>query len=339
MWSGSCWQVRVVAAAGWLVRGPLMQATGEPPSPPHRAIGLAACTVCYSNPLVTVQYARSRSDLWLPRKTAVSSSITKKISNLAKRFKSELTQIKSTFLKSAAMGGGFSSQQPKAAAASTMRLHMEANREKTNLSTVKCFVLDNSIRESTTGISRGHTLADRLAIAEAISGCGFKDVVCGYFGTSRKVDDALPEAWVKNGGSLDSLWGFAWYHGGLGDRGIPLPDPCSGLVEMAQTHKIPNAIIEVECNAPSMPYETFDLAEHVERQIRWAMENLPRRAEGALPPRTMIIFGDMGYDRRSAGGMARALEVILEIGRMDPAVRPMGVLCKEPTGFELPESW
>ena len=237
------------------------------------------------------------------------------------------------------MGGGFSQQQPKvAASAATVRVQ-EAEREKGNLSTVKCFVLDNSIRESTIGISRGHTLADKLAIAEAISGCGFREVVGGYFGTCRNVDDALPEAWVKNGGSLDNLWGFAWYHNGLDEKGMPLPDPCSGVVEMAQRHKIPNAIIEVECYAPSIPYGSFNLAEHVKEQIRWAMANLPRRAEGALPPRTMIILGDMGYARRAPGGIARALDIIRQIAKMDHAVRPFGILCEEPTGFELPEKW
>ena len=61
--------------------------------------------------------------------------------------------------------------------------------KRARLRDMKVFVLDNSIRESTVGQDRGHTLADKLGIFEAVKSCGFKHIVLGVLNARRQVDD------------------------------------------------------------------------------------------------------------------------------------------------------
>ena len=51
------------------------------------------------------------------------------------------------------------------------------------------FVLDNSLRESTVGQDKGHTLADKVGVLDAVKSCGFRHIVIGEFNAKRQVDD------------------------------------------------------------------------------------------------------------------------------------------------------
>ena len=46
---------------------------------------------------------------------------------------------------------------------------------------VDCFVLDNSIRESTVGQLRGHTLDSKWKIYEEVKKCGFKNTIVARY--------------------------------------------------------------------------------------------------------------------------------------------------------------
>jgi hypothetical protein len=71
------------------------------------------------------------------------------------------------------------------------------------------FILDNSLRETTVGAPRGHTLEEKHKIIDSIAGCGLEEIILGSFGSKISVDFQIAERWRELGKSFDSTWGFS----------------------------------------------------------------------------------------------------------------------------------
>ena len=69
-------------------------------------------------------------------------------------------------------------------------------------------VLDNSIRESTVGQLRGHTLENKWKIYNQVKKCGFKFIVVAAFSHMTRVDDTFIEQIVAKGEDVNSLFAF-----------------------------------------------------------------------------------------------------------------------------------
>ena len=62
-------------------------------------------------------------------------------------------------------------------------------KKRERLKELDLFVLDNSIRESTVGQLRSHTLQNKLDIFEQVKKVGIKDVIIASFSHMTRVDD------------------------------------------------------------------------------------------------------------------------------------------------------
>jgi len=71
------------------------------------------------------------------------------------------------------------------------------------------FILDNSLRETTVGQARGHTLEEKHKIVEAMAETGLEEVILGAFGSKINVDSQISEQWKSLGKSFDKTWGFS----------------------------------------------------------------------------------------------------------------------------------
>ena len=71
------------------------------------------------------------------------------------------------------------------------------------------FVLDNSLRETTVGAARGHTMEEKLGIVEAMAETGLEEVILGTFGAKVSVDTQVAQTWTNLGKTFDSAWGFS----------------------------------------------------------------------------------------------------------------------------------
>lgn len=72
------------------------------------------------------------------------------------------------------------------------------------------FILDNSLRETTVGSARGHTLEEKHKIVDAIAETGIEEVILGAFGSKISVCDQIAARWGKQlGRSFDCTWGFS----------------------------------------------------------------------------------------------------------------------------------
>ena len=71
------------------------------------------------------------------------------------------------------------------------------------------FVLDNSIRESSIGQLRGHTLESKWAIYDEVKKCGFQHIIVGLLSHMTQVDDIFIKQLVERGEERDDLWVFS----------------------------------------------------------------------------------------------------------------------------------
>uniref|UniRef100_A0A1X7TDN2 EF-hand domain-containing protein n=1 Tax=Amphimedon queenslandica TaxID=400682 RepID=A0A1X7TDN2_AMPQE len=83
----------------------------------------------------------------------------------------------------------------------TIKAHIEQVRvqKRERLRTMDFFCLDNSIRESTVGQLRSHTLQNKIDIYNHVKKCGIKDVIVASFANMKRVDDVFVK-WLKDQG-------------------------------------------------------------------------------------------------------------------------------------------
>ena len=71
------------------------------------------------------------------------------------------------------------------------------------------FVLDNSLRESTVGQTRGHTIDEKWRVYEEVKKCGFKYIVVAAFSHMMRVDDIFCQQLVERGEDVTNMFAFS----------------------------------------------------------------------------------------------------------------------------------
>ena len=71
------------------------------------------------------------------------------------------------------------------------------------------FILDNSLRESTVGQTRGHTIHEKWKIYEEVKKCGFKNIIVASFSHMTRVDDVFCQQLVERGEDLSNMFAFS----------------------------------------------------------------------------------------------------------------------------------
>ena len=71
------------------------------------------------------------------------------------------------------------------------------------------FVLDNSIRESTVGQTRGHTIEEKWKIYEEVKKCGFKYIIVASFSHMTRVDDVFCQQLIERGENVGHMFAFS----------------------------------------------------------------------------------------------------------------------------------
>ena len=85
----------------------------------------------------------------------------------------------------------------------------KATEKYKTLRDLDLFVLDNTIRESTVGQLRGHTIENKWKIYEEIKQCGFGNYIVASFNHMTRVDDVFLRQLVDRGENRDGLWAFS----------------------------------------------------------------------------------------------------------------------------------
>ena len=84
----------------------------------------------------------------------------------------------------------------------------DKSKKRTALRDLDCFVLDNSICESTVGQLRGHTLENKWKIFNEVKKCGIEHVIVAAFSHMTRVDDEFIRQLGERGEDLSTLYAF-----------------------------------------------------------------------------------------------------------------------------------
>ena len=208
----------------------------------------------------------------------------------------------------------------------------ELSKEQQTLRELDCFVLDNSIRESTVGALRGHTLENKWKIYEEVKRCGFKHIVVAAFSHMTRVDDYFIKQLVERGEDMSTLYSFAEGWGGVAD-GLPDVEGIPIALEKMKALQLRNPILEIDLADSRIDWEKFavkQINDVLLKRIEWTKEHLARDAN------VFINYRDFPIAMDDAAGALRALEVTQFLACLPAEKRPFGLIFEDPTGKYFP---
>ena len=207
----------------------------------------------------------------------------------------------------------------------------EEKSKRARLKDLDLMVLDNSIRESTVGQLRGHTLENKWKIYKEVKKCGLKFIIVAAFSHMTRVDDTFIEEIVAKGEDVSNLFAFTEViesvKNGIPDtKSVPV-----GLSKMKALGLV-NPIIEIDLAMDAINWDVFtvqDMCQLLLERIKWSRTMLSADAN--------IMVNLRDFPDAMVYQMERAFTVVDFLGSLSAAERPFGILYEEPTGKYLPE--
>ena len=208
---------------------------------------------------------------------------------------------------------------------------LEEELKRCRLRELDLIVLDNSLRESTVGQLRGHTLENKWKIYNEVKKCGFKFIIVAAFSHLTRVDDTFIEQLVAKGEDISNLFAFTEIIESSKDG---IPDTKStpvGLAKM-QTLGLVNPIIEIDLAIGSINWDVFtvhNMCQLLEKRMEWCRK--------WLSPDAKIMINLRDFADAMVNHMERLFTVVDFLGSLSTSERPFGIMYEEPTGKYLPE--
>ena len=205
-------------------------------------------------------------------------------------------------------------------------------KQQQTLRELDCFVLDNSIRESTVGALRGHTLENKWKIYEEVKRCGFKHIVVAAFSHMTRVDDYFIKQLVDNGEDMSKLYSFVEGWGGVND-GIPDENSIPFTLQKMKNLQLRNPIIEIDLADSRIDWKKFTVKKICHlllERIEWTQKHLANDAN------IFINYRDFPLAMDDPAGAERVLEITQFLANLPARRRPFGLMYEEPTGKYFP---
>ena len=185
------------------------------------------------------------------------------------------------------------------------------------------FVLDNSLRESTVGQLKGHTVQDKMNILHEVKECNFKHIIISAFSNEPRVDDEF----VKELNKIDD---FHCYYAFTDLKNKDSREDLPYGLQKIMKYKLKNPIFEIDL-AQSIEDAAFtqDMCLLLEKRINFTYENLSKSS------RILINLRDMPFAMRDCP--TRVIEIIKFLGGLPEGKRPFGLMYEDPSGKFLPQ--
>ena len=209
---------------------------------------------------------------------------------------------------------------------------IEQTQKRRALQDLDLFVLDNSIRESTVGQLRGHTLENKMKIYDEVKKCGFKNIVVASFSHMPRVDDVFVKKLIDQGEDTNMLFSFSEITEGVKDGALDV-DTIPVTLRKMKSLTLKNPIFEVDLFDKNVDWkEKFtveDMCQLLLKRINWTYENLSHDAR--------IFFNVRDFPFAMKGVPDRVLTIVNFLATLPSKQRPFGLIYEEPTGKFLPE--
>ncbi|KAJ8048155.1 hypothetical protein HOLleu_00343 [Holothuria leucospilota] len=193
------------------------------------------------------------------------------------------------------------------------------------------FVLDNSIRESTVGQLRGHTLENKWQIYDEVKKCGFKHTIVASFSHMTRVDDIFIMQLKERGEDPDGLWAFSEITEGITKK-VPDTENVPVGIRKLQAPGLYNVIFEVDLGDGVYDFKKFtmkNMCALLNKWNNWCFEN--------LSPKAKVMFSFRDLPDTMPEHADRAFKVVSFLASLPANRRPFGIMFEEPRGKSLPE--
>ena len=206
--------------------------------------------------------------------------------------------------------------------------------KRRRLKNLDCFVLDNSLRESTVGQVRGHTLSDKFEIHDEVTRCGFRNFIVAAFSDNPRVDDSFLQMLAAKDKITEGMYAFSEV--AIDKRNVPV-----GLAKM-KTYGIRNPVLEVDLANPSLfegdqAISMSLFCEYLEHWITWSQDNLP-----SAGGEQNLFVNIRDFPFAISAFPERVFDLINALSSLPGNLKPSGIMYEEPTGacfsFEM-ASW
>ncbi|XP_078351150.1 uncharacterized protein LOC144635908 [Oculina patagonica] len=207
----------------------------------------------------------------------------------------------------------------------------EEKLKRRRLKELDLIVVDNSLRESTVGQLRGHTLENKWKIYNEVKKCRFKFIIVAAFSHMTRVDDTFIEQIVAKGEDVSNLFAFTEIIETVKDG---IPDTKSTPVGLAKMKALGlvNPIIEIDLAIGSINWDCFtvkDMCRLLKKRMEWSRK--------WLSPDAKIMVNLRDFPDAMVYQMERLFTVVDFLGSLPASERPFGIIYEEPTGKYLPE--
>jgi len=192
------------------------------------------------------------------------------------------------------------------------------------------FVLDNSIRETTVGQLRGHTLEDKMEIYEEVKKSKFDYIIVESFHHITRLGDLFLEKLKTKGEDMSTMFAFSELIESIDKNKVPEDKIPIGLTKSKKLG-IKNVVIELDLVYHGIDYKKFNaraMCSLLMKRLEWIGEHL---GENSLTCINIRDFSDAMKFHPS-----RVFKIVRFISTLQPPLRPFAILYEE-LGKYLPE--
>jgi len=199
-------------------------------------------------------------------------------------------------------------------------------QKRKRLADVDLIVLDNSIRESTVGQLRGHTLENKWKIYDEVQRAGFQYKVVAAFSHMTRVDDKFIKQLIAEGENCEDLFAFTEAFESVDDQEtLPV-----GLRKMKSLGLI-NPIIEIDTLRFRTQMNIDQWCKLLKKRIEWVKEHLTKDGHD---PKIFVNYRD--FSDAMYHNVEPYLKLTTFLGSLPENLRPFGLMFEEPRGTYMP---
>ena len=208
----------------------------------------------------------------------------------------------------------------------------EFEGKRKRLKNLDLFVLDNSLRETTVGQLRGHTIENKWAIYNEVKRAGFKHIIVASFSHMTRLGDTFIQQLKEQNEDMSNMYAFSEFLEKVRNEDVEKykEEIPVGMLKCKELG-IKNIIIEADLVYKAIDYSKFkakNMCELFSHRFKWIRKNLSKDS------RIFVNLRDVpdAMMRKPR----RVFKIVNYLSSLPPRERPFGIVFEE-QGKYLPE--
>lgn len=216
------------------------------------------------------------------------------------------------------------------------RMHSEINavakQKRERLKNLDFFILDNSIRESTVGQLRSHTLENKIQIYEQVKACGIKDIIVASFAHMTRVDDDFCQYLRDRGEDFSRLYSFSEVSEGI-KGGVYDNENVPISLRKNKHFGLRNVFFECDLVDKNVKWgekwKKRDMVQMLRKWIEWVKDNIHKDGR--------ILLNLRDFPLAMSKKPKRVLKVVKYLSQLPDHLKMFALCFEDPMGEYLPE--